>query len=254
MFKLTPAHEAAFRLGQRAAFIEDLAVASYDSLPDDAPFLDQSGRLHGAELVLRQAEARGYSTKGGLFFWLNLATIFGAQFHSDPQHTALRPPQRRVGEPQELDALSAVYDEVSAYISAVHGGTSNSKYTDAALRFADQFNGGAGKPQLENDTDDVARRLAEIYPQKFQRHSSIYLQRLRSGIYKEKAEKVLACHGAADVLFVAGVEMFFGHQFETDAFKPWIGTALEKSKPKNGNAEPNLQEFFDLFTQWVDPD
>jgi len=94
MFELSAAHEAAFVRGQRVAFIEELALASYDYAPDDAPFLTKDGRLSAAELMFHNAASYGYSTRGGLFFWLNLATIFGSYFHSDPQFSDVRMPRQ----------------------------------------------------------------------------------------------------------------------------------------------------------------
>ena len=254
MFQLTPAHEAALKSSQRAIFVEELAVASYDTHPDDEPFTYKDARLKAAELVLRNAESKGYSTRGGLFFWLNLASNFGSEFHSDPQYREFCLPQRQVGEVHELESLSPIYDTISNYISEVHGGPENADYTRAALKLSVLFEQGSGNLQDVSSTEDVARHMVEIFPKKYHRHAGIYLQRLRDGVYTDKAATILQSSSGRDVLLIACLEMFFGHRFEADAFKPWIGKSLEKCRMQIGTSDPDLRTFFELFLKWIDPE
>lgn len=250
MFSLSSAHEAAFRRARRDAFIEQLALISYDYLPEDAPFLDVTQRLDGARGVLRIAESSGYSMQGGIYFWLNLATLFGSGFYDDPQYAEIRPPRRPFNQPHEISELSVVYDRVAQYISEVHGGTANSLYTRAAQRFSAFF---TDNPVLEvDDNTDLILLLCQVYPQKTARHLPNYAERLSSGFYAERARTLLSSETPQAIFFVAGLEMFFGHRFCSDSFKPWIGQALRTCRSKRAGDGPYFHEFLNLFEAWID--
>lgn len=107
MFAITPAHEAGFEDYRRERFIEELALGSYDFIADDAPFLTKDQRLTGARFIYQSAENADYETRGGCFFWLNMAVLFGSHFSSDPQFGIIAPRHGQTGGRVNLRTLAA---------------------------------------------------------------------------------------------------------------------------------------------------
>ncbi|SPH27469.1 hypothetical protein ASD8599_03935 [Ascidiaceihabitans donghaensis] len=251
MFAITPAHEAGFEDYRRERFIEELALGSYDFIADDAPFLTKDQRLKGARFIYQSAENAGYETRGGCFFWLNMAVLFGSHFSSDPQFGIIAPRHGQTGGSRELADLSRVYTQVANYVSQVLGGPSNRIYNAAVAEFVTQMDDVHGLQDL-TDAASVSARLSALYPQKQKSHGRVYLGKLDSGAYQAKALRLFQADDMRTVYFVAAMEMFFGHQFETDFFKPWIGAAIAECGPSGTDGPLDVRPLTKQVKLWVD--
>ncbi|TWI27023.1 hypothetical protein [Paracoccus sulfuroxidans] len=246
MFVLTPAHITAFKQYRRDRFIEELALASIDFLPEGSPFLTASDRLAGARFVYDRAEAAGYETRGAYFFWLNMMTLFGAQFSNDPQYDVLLPRGGKTDGSHDLAYLNTVYARVGDYATRVFGGPKNTLFNNALAAFSDLLKGTG-----PTEDTDIVSELDRIYPAKVSIHRQSYLWKSRSGDYHAKARRILGCDHWRAVVAIAGFEMFFGHGFERDPFKPWIARGLESCRLNSSSETIDFWPLASLVSNWL---
>ena len=215
MLLLRNAQLATFRDSAQAKFEAEmfmhLRVASprVRKTPDDA----LRRMIHEG---IGRARAQGLNLRGPVRLFLELMTIFGSEFHSDPQYewagATLANPSR---DPQILVARR-LYQRAKECQSHLLG--QKYAYLDGALRRIPYL----AQPNIEADAlaARVPEVMARVYPEKARQLGEQSLRALLARGSKD-ARRYSLPEVQGGVL-LACFALVFGHGYATDPLHPWI--------------------------------
>lgn len=232
MFQLSPSHITAFETNQIDQFIEELGLLIEELSPPLAPTLSSQEKYDGAKEVYSIAVSQGFSKRGPIRFWLDLSLIFGIGFYCDPQYPWI---SRLLSETEglaEMERAERMYEAVRAYMKDACG--QQAILVWQALR---NLRVKIDQPLSFDPThlsDDFVALMKSIYPEKAARCGDGALKQLSEDTM-HRARSVYAFSDPHALGLMVTLAFCFGHHFDRDPFKKWIGRTLAKS----GSMSPN---------------
>jgi len=188
--------------------------------------VDDETLIELIRLGKQNAEEYGFNRVGPVRFYIELMTLLGAHFDTDPQYpwvqVVLHDSDFYPNQISQADQLHNLYMD---YHKNVMG--EKSEYEFAALiRIIDP----EVRTKLEKDytrnTNELINIISSIYPEKAEFLGHELLNDLINRAY-QKADEYQINFSEGKNLFV-GLTFTIGHKFDNDPMYPWISNTLKK--------------------------
>jgi hypothetical protein len=170
---------------------------------------------------INKAHGYGFTHRGPVRLYLELVSIFGSQFDTDPQYPWAAQILRDESTPQMLRA-ERLYDETLGFHSKVIG--SQGVHGINALKRTSTYFFENGKFDTQGFGRQMVAQIESLYPQKAQYLGRSGMESLiRSGVGVGRQFSTLPLHASA---LMTVLMLSFGHGCATDPLYPWIERTL----------------------------
>jgi hypothetical protein len=167
------------------------------------------------------AHAHGFTLRGPVRLFLELMTLFGSEFHSDPQYEWASTTLANASRDSETRVARRLYEHAKHYQSRVFG--PHHAYLNGALRRIRHL----AQPNaiaIETLTSRATEVLRRVYPEKANDLGEQHLRALLTGAVKDARKYHLP--DVRGAVHLTCLQLVFGRGCANDPLHPWIGQAL----------------------------
>ncbi|MDC0741364.1 hypothetical protein [Polyangium mundeleinium] len=222
MLTIHKAQMHALRAALRDAFVEQMIVHLARFSRPSFGALEEDQRRKVVHLGLGRADSYGLTFEGPVRLYLELMTLLGSDFDTDPQYPWAGEILNARDSGPQMQRATLLYQKTLEYRTAVFG--------PGDVHTLDAFGGiqalarQAFAPLAGDLETTLPPWIASIHPQKAAFLGSGALAALvREGLDKAR---VLASSTDREVAFIVVFMLMFGHGCIDDPLHPWIGRAL----------------------------
>lgn len=173
---------------------------------------------------IERATQYGFTNRGPVRFYLELVSMFGMDFDTDPQYPWAAQTLRSLDIPDQMQRADRLYEASSEYLEKAAG--PENQFAIAALRRAAAVRWEELTAPGSATGPAILRRFQAVYPEKF-----AYVGAPAFVPLVRTAEQAAGPHGlgtAAGRALFAGLMFTLGHGFVSDPQFPWIAATLHK--------------------------
>lgn len=214
-----------FRQQAQLAFEDEIVDHLRKFAPKLCTILEGQHIRQVIQLGINRAKKYGFTNRGPVRFYIDLMTMLGSYFDTDPQYSWAA---ETLNNPDYFDQMiraEALYDKTDSYLKAVL--EPNKEHSQCALWVLSDLD--ADLP-LYNDADLEQQMLAfmkSLFPEKYNYVGEISLHTLYNYALQEAEAYSLGTKGGK-ALFV-GLMYMLGHGFARDPLYPLLLDALNNS-------------------------
>lgn len=223
-------------LGEAASKQFELELVSHlkQFAPRTSQIIGQQGLEQTVRLGLGRAANYGFTKRGPLRLYVELMSMFGSYFDTDPSLPWASTVLSQPAEDDEMLRAERLHEQTLNYLRHVAG--ENNRYTVAALRRAKdlRFEDYPRSPGTAVGSWGLSG-LKLVYPERCAHVGDQPLRLLiRSSVKEAAVHNVITDHGVAVILAL----MFsFGHGCTNDPLYPWVTATLRDGPAVQNRAE-----------------
>lgn len=185
------------------------------------------------QLCIERAKGYGFTKRGSICFYLELMSVLGIDFDTDPQ---LYWAYETLGDESlgdENSRTNLLYDRMTIFMDEVIG--EDKKHLISALKKLNSLDLEEQAANTTLTTETIIELMASIYPEKVDFVGHEKLSELISLSSSEATDFSLPSPGGTITL--ASLKLALGHGICRDPLYPWISATLEDHRIKNGDGK-----------------